>query len=568
MQEQSPSDAMSIHERLFESQRPSKRARLSTPPSPLPMGTQMGGVRRDETSEDIAIGALMALQKREPRLQEVAGSPAATKIAHEIAHENPMVVEGALKSAPHQGLSTGQQFTQALTQIDATTAPLWKIAPFTAPGCAGSAVDKFFNSTIYCLQTAVRKGVGGGFVLNQAWGNLKDFISTNPMLGVAMAGGTLALGTWLGGLWTAGGIATQVCVTLVTPLTSIYEASQMCGAPLPAAGVLTSGLQFAEAYLPFGGAMAGVLGVGQQQIVNRYDTAARAIFVCVTGLIAVAFGGWSGALGAGVNRTKQFIGTLVTITRQWLRGETTDIVTLAEICKVNWQELTNLIGADGRDLSVPNPEHLSGDLLTVLQAQNALLNPLGLPGIGIDGTTLRLLTDAVVAPDFSQPETLAALLPALTQLIDQLKLVGWGGGEQGSQSLKFLNLLITYKATITMIFNLQGGGQIDPDHLAAMEATFKDLMDVATTMNIDKLLTAEQTFLALARPPQGGGKRRSRKKRSRKKRSRKKRSRKRRSHRRRSRKRRGHRGGGCTGKHKPHKHKSHKHKPRRTSRRH
>ena len=93
-------------------------------------------------------------------------------------------------------------------------------------------------------------------------------------------------------------------MTVLTPFMTRYGAGPWCGVEVQAPGMLHAAQQFAASFAP-GGAFWETLGVFGTATTERYDTAARAVFVTVTALVVIGFGSWSGFIGAIGGRTRR-----------------------------------------------------------------------------------------------------------------------------------------------------------------------------------------------------------------------------------------------------------------------
>ena len=108
--------------------------------------------------------------------------------------------------------------------------------------------------------------------------------------------GIVALGTWAAGYWAPGSVGRSVCMTVLTPFMTRYGAGPWCGVEVQAPGMFHAAQQFAASLAP-GGAFWETLGIFGIATTERYDTAARAVFVTVSALIVIGFGSWPGFIG-------------------------------------------------------------------------------------------------------------------------------------------------------------------------------------------------------------------------------------------------------------------------------
>ena len=492
---------------------------------------QRGGA--PPTDDEMAVGALLALAKKRDK-ERPEGNPGEPQEVAEIEKQEPLLISAALNPESNP-LNEGEEVPKVAgaTGVEAmASGNRAKENINAAKGCCGHGegcwgkVRVMFNWTWRTLACASRTAQEGG---GARWNALTAWLAANIpathqgwLKLAALAAGSLAFGTWLAGMWTVGGVGSHVCMAVMAPLTTAYEAGQVCGVPVQAQGLFSTALQFAETYLPFGGALAGAASVGKSAVVQRYDTAARAIFVCVTGLIAVAFGGWSGLAGAAFNRIKTFISATVNIIKSWFGGEVSDVETLYRLRNVNWQELWVLIGPSGPLENRPEDLLSTDDLQHLLQSdvQDIIAKWTSPPQ---HHSALFTLNETNIKVREERTETVITE-DEINTLIDTFNGVPMDGynDSQKQARITFINLLKTYKATSILINSLQREHNVSAETSAALSKAYEELMDVYKDQQIDALLTAEQTLLALvpptarpgaAAPRRGGGKTRSRKRR-------------------------------------------------------
>jgi hypothetical protein len=301
-------------------------------------------------------------------------------------------------------------------------------------GSAIRAALETVGQGLSCAGGAI--GGGGGWII----GAIRDRASQLAGATVyqvrqrvaSFTAGLVALGTWAAEYWSPDNMARSTCMTVLTPFMTRYGAGPWCGVEVPTQGMFHAAQQFAAGLAP-GSAFWETLGIFGIATTERYDTAARAVFVTVTALVVIGFGSWTGLFAAAGGRLRSAAGNALERVREYFTGTQSADATFRALLLTTYQQLANIWTQQGDSeedsfqacLAIAvalgaNPEHLmvGGSAFGGLAAHapkkvdgvdSILIHPMALNDVASGGLGFSLSVGGADAPGHS-PNSLPRLL--------------------------------------------------------------------------------------------------------------------------------------------------------------
>ena len=205
-------------------------------------------------------------------------------------------------------------------------------------GSAIRAALETIGQGLSCAGGAI--GGGAGWIIGVIRATAQGTVYQVRQRVASFTAGVVTLGTWAAGYWSPGSMARSACMTVLTPFMTRTGAGPWCGVEVPTRGMFHAAQQFAASLAP-GGAFWETLGIFGTATTERYDTAARAVFVTVTALVVIGFGSWSGLIGAISGSTRRAAARALSGLNQYFTGAVTAQDALRDQLQSTYDMLAN-----------------------------------------------------------------------------------------------------------------------------------------------------------------------------------------------------------------------------------
>lgn len=290
-----------------------------------------GGGPEEEAAVDVAAQAVAAaVQGNQQPLTDIEGI-----VVNAVA---PVVAQ----SEKAVGIAPGAVVDPAQANAEADADPRVRLAVAGAEGIVqGVAVRTTLQTVRQGLSCAGGNIAGGGaWIIERIRAAAGASVYQVRQRVASFTAGIVALGTWAAGYWAPGTMTKTTCMTVLTPFMTRYGAGSWCGVTVETPGMFHAAQQFAAKLLP-GGAFWETIGIFGTATTERYDIAARAVFVTVSALVVIVFGSWTSFFTAAGGRLRGVAGNALQIVRQYFTGVQSAEVALDALLKSTYQELVH-----------------------------------------------------------------------------------------------------------------------------------------------------------------------------------------------------------------------------------